>query len=70
MFLTREELEDFYKNLRYGEIVTIVQDLSDGKMIENMISTSIREFGPKTRENIRANLMRDTIIEVSKKYYW
>lgn len=50
--------------------MTIVQDLSNGKMIENMISTSVREFGPKTRDNIKRNLMRDTIIEVSKKYYW
>lgn len=69
-FMSQEKLEKFYRDLKHGDIVVIVQDLSGGKMIDNMISTSVREFGPSTSYHVRETLKRDTILEVSKRTYW
>lgn len=68
--MNKDELKSFYETLQYGDIITIIQDLSKGDMVEDMISTSVREFGPKTREHIRKMLERDTIMEVNKRTYW
>ncbi len=62
MFKEKNEIQDFYRKIKYGESIRVVRDLSDGKLLKNMIQEMEVKIYPENKKAIYEILMKFPIL--------